>query len=129
VKVKAILAALCIFLVASLPTWAKYNPPLRLLLQNNITMNGVEVPAGSYDLTWEDRTSTVQVSLWKDGKFFAMAHGAWVKNAAKYAEDMALVRVNSDGTRSLIEIRVAGMKRAIVLNHTEYTVRVAASQP
>ncbi len=92
-------------------------------------MNGVEVPAGLYELTWEVHNATVRVTLWKDGKFFATAQGAWVKNGSKYPEDAALLRVNSDGSRSLIEIRLAGTERAIVLNRAEYTVRVTENRP
>lgn len=92
-------------------------------------MNGVEVPAGIYDLTWEVRNSTVRVTLWKDGKFFATAQGAWVKNGSKYPEDAALLRVNADGSRSLIEIRLGGTERAIVLNRAQYTIRVTENRP
>jgi hypothetical protein len=38
-----------------------------------------------------------------------------VKNGAKYTEDAVLLRVNSDGTRTLIEIRLAGLAKTIVL--------------
>ena len=92
-------------------------------------MNDVEIPAGMYELTWEVRNSTVRVTLWKEGKFFATAQGAWVKNGTRYSEDAALLRVNSDGSRSLIEIRLGGTERAIVLNRAEYTVRVTENRP
>jgi hypothetical protein len=90
-------------------------------------MNGLEVPAGTYDLSWESQNSKVRVTLWKDGLFFATAQGTWVKNGAKYPNDAALLRVNSDGSRSLVEIRLAGVKKTIVIeNNIESKIQVGA---
>jgi len=81
-------------------------------------MNGAEVPAGVYELSWESQDSKVRVTLWKDGQFFATAQGAWVKNGVQYPSDAALLRVNSDGSRTLMEIRLAGEKKSIVLDRS-----------
>jgi hypothetical protein len=69
------------------------------------------------------------VTLRKDGQFVATAPGAWVKNGVKYTEDQALLRMNSDGTKSLIEIRIAGAARAIVFANTDVTVHYSAMKP
>jgi len=124
VKFKVVVPTLLILLTVNFPAWARKTPSRPFFLRSDATMNGVEVPTGLYELTWEVRNSTVRVTLWKDGKFFATAQGAWVKNGSKYPEDAALLRVNSDGSRSLIEIRLGGTERAIVLNRAEYTIRV-----
>jgi hypothetical protein len=58
----------------------------------------------------------VRVTFWKNGQFFATAKGDWVKHGVKYTGDAALLRVNSDGSRSLVEIRLAGVKKTIVLS-------------
>jgi len=91
-------------------------------------MNGAEVPSGVYDLTWESHNSTVRVTLWKDGRFIATAPGTWVKNGVKYTNDAALLRVNSDGSRSLVEIRLAGVKKTIVLESVDPTLRLRAKK-
>jgi hypothetical protein len=49
-----------------------------------------------------------------------------VKNGARYSEDAALLRVNSDGTRSLIEIRIAGASKAIVFKESDSAVSYTA---
>ena len=54
----------------------------------------------------------------------ATARGAWVKSGVKYSENSVLLRVNSDGSRSLIEIRLAGTAKSIVLKDTETVLRV-----
>jgi hypothetical protein len=41
----------------------------------------------------------------------------------KYSENTVLLRVNSDGSRSLVEIRLAGSTRAIVLKNTDPIIR------
>ena len=105
-----------ILLAVSSSALAKKNPPRPFQLRQEVILNGAQVPAGIYDLTWETQGSKVQVTLRKEGKFVATADGALVKSGRKYNEDEALLRVNSDGSKSLIEIRIAGADKAIVLN-------------
>jgi hypothetical protein len=108
-------------------SFARANNSRPFYLRTAVTMNGVEVPAGTYDLSWESQNSKVRVTLWKDGLFFATAQGTWVKIGTKYPNDAALLRVNSDGSRSLVEIRLAGVKKTIVLeNNIESKVQVGA---
>ena len=126
---KALLLPNLILLLAGTPVWAKKNPPRPFLLRDVVLLNGAQVPAGTYELTWEAHGSTARVTLWKGGQFVATAPGAWVKNGVKYTEDQALLRVNSDGTKSLIEIRIAGAARTIVFANTEVTVHYSAMQP
>jgi hypothetical protein len=110
----------------SFPVLARKNPPHPIYFHAAVTLNGAKVPEGIYDLTWDSKNSTVRVNLWKDGQFVATASGAWVKNGAKYTEDAVLLRVNHDGSRSLIEIRLAGIARSIVLDVPESVVQLSA---
>ncbi len=125
-KCKSVVAAILFLLVTNVPVWAKQNSR-PFFLSTEVTLNGVEVPSGLYDLRWESRDSTVLVTLWKDGRFFASAEGAWVKHGVKYTSDAALVQLNSDGSHSLIEIRMAGTKKTIVFRSAvDQTVQVRA---
>jgi hypothetical protein len=123
-KFKLVVPAIVILLLASFPAQAK-NSRL-FLLRTAVTLNGAEVPAGIYDLSWESHNSTVSVTLWKDGRFIATGQGTWVKHGVKYTEDAALLRVNSDGSRSLMEIRMAGIKKTIVLSSLDPILRLSA---
>jgi hypothetical protein len=114
-----------IMLIASLPVLAGKNPPHPINLRANVTLNGAQIPQGIYDLTWDSKSSAVRVTLWKDGQFVATAPGVWVKNGAKYTEDAVLLRVNRDGTRSLIEIRLAGVSKTIVLFSPDSVVQLS----
>jgi hypothetical protein len=82
-----------------------------------IIVNGAEVPAGNYDLNWESRESTAFVTLSKDGMFVAGGKGTWVKQGVKYMADAVLLRVNANGSRSLVEIRLAGSNKTIVFDN------------
>ncbi len=124
-KFKLVVQTIVILLLVSLPARANNSRPF--YLRTAVTMNGAEVPAGLYGLSWESQNSKVRVTLWKDGRFFATAQGTWVKNGAKYTGDAALLRVNSDGSRSLVEIRLAGVKKTIVLeNNIESKLQLGA---
>ena len=124
-KFRLVVQTLVVLLFVSFPVRANNSRPF--YLRTTVTMNGVEVPAGIYNLSWESQNSKVRVTLWKDGLFFATAQGNWVKNGVKYTGDAALLRVNSDGSRSLMEIRLAGVKKTIVLeNNIESKLQVGA---
>jgi hypothetical protein len=123
-KFKLAVQTIVILLFVSFPARASKSRPF--FLRTTVTLNGLEVPAGLYDLSWESHNSSVRVTLWKDGRFFATAQGTWVKNGVKYSGDAALLRVNSDGSRSLTEIRLAGEKKTIVLENVEPILQLGA---
>ena len=123
-RFKIVVQAIVIVLLITFPAHAKTSRPF--FLRTAVTMNGAEVPSGIYDLSWESHNAIVSVTLSKDGRFFATAHGTWVKHGVKYAGDAALLRVNSDGSRSLVEIRLAGIKKTIVLQNVDPIVQVGA---
>jgi hypothetical protein len=123
-KLKLILQTILILLLVSFPARANNSHPF--FLRTTVTMNGAEVPAGLYELSWESQNSKVSVTLWKEGRFFATARGTWVKNAVQYSADEALLRVNSDGSRSLMEIRLAGVKKSIVIENINPVLQVKA---
>jgi hypothetical protein len=120
--------ALVVLLLASSPVWAKKNPPRPFSLPFVVTLNGAQVPAGTYELTWETNGSAARATLWKDGRFVATAPGAWVKSGVRYSEDAALLRVDSEGSKSLVEIRIAGAAGAIVFDPTGNTVHYSATK-
>jgi hypothetical protein len=123
-KLKLILQTILILPLVSFPARANNSHPF--FLRTTVTMNGAEVPAGLYELSWESQNSKVNVTLWKEGLFFATARGTWVKNAVQYSADEALLRVNSDGSRSLMEIRLAGVKKSIVIENINPVLQVKA---
>jgi hypothetical protein len=125
---KVVLPIALVLLITTSPVWGKKNPPHALSLPYVVNLNGAQVPAGSYELTWETQGSAARATLWKEGRFVATAPGAWVKNGVKYDEDAVLVRLNSEGSKSLVEIRIGGTARAIVFDPTGNTVHYSATK-
>jgi hypothetical protein len=117
-KIKNAAFALFFVLAANIPVSAGRSPARPFFLPNTVTMDGAEIERGMYQLRLETAKSSVRVELWKDGRFIATARGAWVKSGMKYKDNTILLRVNPDGSRSLIELRLAGVAKTIVLNNT-----------
>jgi hypothetical protein len=120
-----------LLLASSARAPARKNPARPFFfIPTPVTLAGVEIPEGMYQLTLESSNSSVRVEMWKDGKFVATAKGEWVKNGAKFKDNTILLRVNPDGSRSLIEMRVAGVAKTIVLSSdTAGIVQYSAKQP
>lgn len=116
---------IALMLIAIISAHAKVIPSRPFFLDRDVTVNGAAVPPGLYSLTVESQGSSVRATLWKEGRFIATAHGTWVKHGVKYTEDAVLLRVNSDGTRSLIEIRLAGSPKSIVVDSGSPVLRLA----
>jgi hypothetical protein len=118
---------LFILAVGSVPAGAKKNPSRPFYLPTPVTMDGAEIPQGMYQLNLMSNKSDVRVELWRDGRFMATARGAWVKSGVKYKENTILLRVNPDGSRSLIELRLSGAAKSIVLtNNTDDKIQYSA---
>lgn len=128
-KIRVAGLTMLLLLAATFPALAKKNPPRPFRLRDEVILNGAQIPAGIYELTWETHGSTARVTLSKDGQFVATAPAVWAKSAIKYTEDQALLRVNSDGSRSLIEIRIAGEAKAIVFADGDTPVHYSAMKP
>jgi hypothetical protein len=118
-KIKAALT-IVILLASSVQLLAKKNPERPFFfLPATVTVNGAEIPEGMYQLTLSSTNSTVRVELWKDGKFVATASGTWVKSGVKFKDNTILLRVNPDGSRSLVELRLAGVAKSIVMRTSD----------
>lgn len=114
-------------LTASVPAGAKVIPPRLFYLDTDITVNGASVPRGMYTLAVESQGFSVRATFRREGEFIATAHGTLVKHGVKYTQNAVLLRVNSDGTRSLTEIRLAGSAQTIVIDTESPFLRLAPS--
>ena len=116
-----LIAALFVVLIAS-PCMARTTSTTLLEFPTPIIVNGALVPSGIYRLTWETHATSVNIAIWKGATFMAGGEGAWVKEGTRFPGNAILLRVNSDGSRSLAEIRLAGFNKSIVL--TDHILRV-----
>jgi hypothetical protein len=95
---------------------ARTSNTKKFFLHFPASVGGVQIPAGLYDLSWKNENSTVEVTFSREGRFIGAARGVWVKHGAKYESDAALLQLNPDGSHSLIEIRLAGLKQTIAFS-------------
>lgn len=126
-KLKALMLAVALS-VACTSAYAKLIPLRPLFLDRGITLNGVEVPRGMYSLSIDAQGASVTATLLNEGKFVASGRGTWVKHGVKYTQDAVLLRVNPDGSRSLVEIRLSGLNKTIVFDDVTQVLRVAPAQ-
>jgi hypothetical protein len=79
-----------------------------------LTLNGTQVPAGDYTISWESYSPDASVKFALNYDVVATPGAKWVKRDVSYQNNAFAWRHNRDGSRSLIEIRFAGMSRALV---------------
>jgi hypothetical protein len=124
-KIRVVVLTTVVWLAMGFVLPAAKTPPRPFYLPQPVTLDGAEVPQGMYQLKVEEGRSGVHVELWKEGRFVAAGNGAWVKGGTKYKDNAILFQVNPDGSRSLIEIRLAGSSNTIVLRN-DASVRLSA---
>jgi hypothetical protein len=81
---------------------------------SRLTVNGKHMPVGDFVISWEPYVPDAIVKFEKDGSVLSTTDGKWVRRSVEYANDAVVYRKNSDGSRTLLEIRFAGMRQALV---------------
>ncbi|HTZ98445.1 MAG TPA: hypothetical protein VMB18_18730 [Terriglobales bacterium] len=77
-----------------------------------VNVNGKTLPAGEYSLQWDGTGQNVQVSILRGKKVVATAPAHVVGLDKSSQANEALVK-NTDGSRSLSEVRFEGKKYAL----------------
>ena len=85
-----------------------------LTFSSGLTVNGARLPVGDFVITWESYIPDAIVKFEKEGIIVGTAEGNWEKRSVKYENDAIVYRKNSDGSRTLLELRFAGMSQALV---------------
>ena len=89
---------------------------MRVELLSAATLNGKEIPAGSYKVAWTGEGSDVKVTFLNGKKVVGEASGKFIERSSKARED-GVVSVNNGSARPTIsEIRFAGETRALSLS-------------
>lgn len=87
-------------------------------LNNTVSVNGKQLQAGDYSVTWEGAGPDVQVNIMKGRKVVAQAPAKVVAIDQASGSNQAVVERNSDGTASLKELRFNGKKFALAISAT-----------
>jgi len=114
--VKHLARVLALFLFVSLPAFADSLHTFHTA-DSVVTADGTKIPAGVYDVTYKSHSPTATVTFKQGRRVVATVGGKWVDRDIKYDNDALVYDTNPDGTRTLIEIRFAGKKQALVLDN------------
>ncbi len=81
-------------------------------------LNGTPIAPGDYKVSWESHSANVTVTFRavKGGKVIATAQGKIVDHGVPYVRNAVVYDTQPDGSRSIIEIRIAGTSQAIVFS-------------
>jgi len=107
---KGLLLGLTILLATSL--FASSNKG-SLQTLSEVTVSGKTLPAGDYSLNWQGSGSNVQLNILKGKKVVATTPARLVDLSQAPASDAAIIKSNTDGSRSLQEVRFGGKKYAL----------------
>ncbi len=77
-------------------------------------IGNASMPVGDCIVSWESYIPDAIVRFQVTGAIGAVAEATWVDRRVKYGEDAVVYTTNRDGSRNLIELRFAGMGRALV---------------
>ncbi len=111
--------AAAVLLVVSVSAAAKESYPLTVAY--DATVRGKAIHQGVYNVTWKSHSPEAAVTFTelKGGKVAAEVQGKIVKRPDKYKSNAVVFANHPDGSRTILEIRLAGTHQAIVFSETE----------
>jgi predicted lysophospholipase L1 biosynthesis ABC-type transport system permease subunit len=96
-------------------------------LNNTVSVNGKQLQAGDYSVTWDGDGPDVQLNIMKGHKVVAQTPAKVVAIDQASGSNQAVVERNSDGSASLKELRFNGKKFALAISATAPTGAGAGS--
>jgi hypothetical protein len=107
-----ITVTLAVSLIATLSAVAQNTGTVKLTL--SASLHGTQLAAGEYKVAWETHSPEAVVTLTQKKKVIATVPGKWVDRDTRYPANSVLLSINPDGSRTILEIRLAGRKGALV---------------
>ena len=89
-----------------------------LKLTNPCQINGKALPAGEYTLSWVSHSPQATLTLTRGKEAVVTFQGKWVERDVKYERNMIVYDTKPDGSMTVVEIRLAGMRQALVIGTT-----------
>jgi len=111
-QAEILLGVLVLVLFTSLSSAAK--GPKTLTLDRSVTINGTQLSAGDYAVTWVEHSPQATVTFTRGKKVAATIEARWVDRPSRNESDSVVYIQEPDGSESVTEIRFAGMNRALV---------------
>jgi hypothetical protein len=88
---------------------------------------GKHLPAGEYKVKWEGDGPNVELNILHDGKLVATVPARTIELQGKDPQDSVLIKKNSDGTDSVVEIHFSGKSYAFAVGSEQAQVDVDES--
>lgn len=82
-------------------------------LPAHLTLHGGQIPVGDCDISWESYVNDVRVKFEQDNYVVATAEGKWESREPKYERSATVYIQYRNGSRTLVELRFEGMRRAL----------------
>jgi hypothetical protein len=87
-------------------------------LLSDMSLNGKELSAGHYKITWDEGSPETAVTVAKDGKVVAEGKGKLVERDTPALDDAVVSHKSANGSPTLSEIRFRGKKAVLVLSES-----------
>ena len=107
-----ITVTLAILLMAALSAIAQNARTLKV--PYSASVNGKQLAAGEYKVTWQTHSPEATVNFMQKKEVVATVQGKWVDRDTKYEANGVVYSNNPDGSRTIMEVRFAGLKGALV---------------
>jgi hypothetical protein len=111
---KGLLLGLALLLATSV--FAANNNKGSMQVTDSVTVNGKQLPAGEYTVKWDGAGPNVELNILQGKNVVATVPARMVDLEQSSNRDSVITNVNSDGRKSLNEIRFSGKKYAFAIN-------------
>ncbi len=95
---------------------AAHQTSAKLELFEPTSLNGTELAAGTYRLSWTGSGTDVAVTVTKEGKVVAETRGKLVEMGHKAQDDAVVTKKDTAGHAKLEEVRFGGKKSELVFS-------------
>ncbi|HXB54538.1 MAG TPA: hypothetical protein VN461_07120 [Vicinamibacteria bacterium] len=100
--------------LATLAVGASSRQSVTVELPEATALNGTQLSAGTYTISWMGEGPEVAVTVKKSGKVVAETRGKLVDIGRKAEEDAVVVRTDGGGSKTLTKVQFGGRKSALV---------------
>lgn len=83
-------------------------------LTSEAQLNGKNLPAGDYKVSWDGQGPEVQVTISKGKNTIVTAPARLVDRESKAVRNAVVLNTNGGGTGSIVELQLAGKQSALV---------------
>jgi hypothetical protein len=115
--IRLVMTSSALFLVTSLPTFAKNVATFDFPFAGALA--GTEVTPGTYQVSWESRSTVATLTIRKGKKVVATTDGKWVERDVTYDKNAVVYDTAGSGLRRIIELRFAHRHQALVVEESD----------